>query len=104
MPVWIGLERDRVVFFTQRTSRKARNLEHDSRVAISLVDHENPYRTAQLRGHVVERRTGDEALTAMDTISLKYTGEPFPMRGPNGVLYVVGLDRVNYVELPFAHA
>src|SRR5919202_4288769 len=68
VPVWVGVEGDRVVFFTQRQSRKARNLDRDPRVAISLVDFDNPYRTAQLRGRVVERRTGDEALAVMDEI------------------------------------
>ena len=43
---------DDVVFFTQVGSLKARNIERDPRVAISITDHENPYVTAQLRGRV----------------------------------------------------
>ena len=55
----------------------------------------------QLRGRVVETREGDEALETIDRLARKYTGEPFPMR--SGVVYVVALDRVNYLELPFRH-
>jgi PPOX class probable F420-dependent enzyme len=101
--VWVGTEGDRVHFFTQTGSQKARNLERDPRVAFSIVDGEKPYRSARLRGHVVEIRRGDEALAAMDKMALRYTGQPFPVRGPNGVLFVVELDRAAFTELPFEH-
>jgi PPOX class probable F420-dependent enzyme len=99
VPVWILREGDRVCFFTQPGSRKARNLARDPRVAVSLVDRTHPYRTAQLRGRVVETRTGDAALETIDRIAEKYTGRPFPLR--SGVVYVVEPDRVNVLELPF---
>lgn len=101
VPVWILREGDRVCFFTQPGSRKARNLAADPRIAISLVDRENAYRTAQLRGTVVETREGEEALVTIDRLSEKYTGQPFPMR--SGVVFVVELDRVHFLELPFRH-
>ena len=40
-PVWIGLERDQVAFLTGPGSRKARNLDGDPRVAISITAHDN---------------------------------------------------------------
>jgi PPOX class probable F420-dependent enzyme len=101
VPVWILREGDRVCFFTQPGSRKARNLAADPRVAISLVDRDNSYRTAQLRGTVVETRESEEALVTIDRLSEKYTGQPFPMR--SGVVFVVELDRVHFLELPFRH-
>ena len=58
VPVWTGLEGDRVVFFTQTGSQKARNLERDPRVAISITDHDNPYCTARIRGRC-HRRAAD---------------------------------------------
>ena len=103
VPVWIGLEGDRIVFFTQSGSRKARNLERDARVALSLVDGENPYRTAQIRGRVVERRTGDAAELVIERLARKFTDEPFPWRSANSVLYVVEPERVRFMELPFVH-
>jgi PPOX class probable F420-dependent enzyme len=103
VPVWVGREEDRIVFFTQSGSRKARNLERDPRVAISLVDGRNPYRTAQVRGRVVERRVGDAAELVIGRLAQKFTGEPFPFRSPNSVVYVVELQRVKLTELPFVH-
>jgi PPOX class probable F420-dependent enzyme len=103
VPVWVGTEGDRVLFFTQQGSQKARNLARDPRLAISLVDQANPYRTGRVRGRVVETRTGDEALAAMDKISDRYTGEPFPMRGPHGILFVVEAEKLGLMELPFRH-
>jgi PPOX class probable F420-dependent enzyme len=101
VPVWIGVEGDHVVFFTQPGSRKARNLERDPRVAISAVDAANPYRSAQLRGRVVGIVEGAEALEIIDRLAVKYTGEPFPMR--SGVVFLVEPERARLTVLPFRH-
>ena len=98
--VWVGLEGDRIAFFTQPASQKARNLARDPRVAISITDHENPYRTARIRGRVVDTLEGEKALTVIDRLSNRYTGQPFPMR--SGTVYLVEPDRVGFMELPFA--
>lgn len=103
VPVWVDTEGDRIVFFTQTGTRKARNLERDGRIAISLVDGTNPYRTAQIRGRVVEKRTGDAAEVVIERIARKFTGEPFPWQSPNSVLYVVEPERVRFTALPFVH-
>src|SRR3954471_18342930 len=78
--IWVGTEGDRFVFFTQPTSRKARNLAGDPRVALSVVDRANPYSTGWVRGRVVEARTGEAALPLIDALSFRYTGQLFPMR------------------------
>jgi len=101
IPIWAILEDGRIAFFTQATSRKARNLARDPRVALSLVDEENPYRNAQIRGRVVETVEGDAALEVIDRISRHYTGEPFPMR--SGTVYWIEPERAYVVELPFRH-
>jgi PPOX class probable F420-dependent enzyme len=98
--VWVGLEGDRVAFFTQPESLKARNLARDPRVAISITDHDNPYRTARIRGRVTTTLTGDDALEVIDRLSQRYTGRPFPMR--SGVVYLVEPEKVGFMELPFA--
>jgi PPOX class probable F420-dependent enzyme len=103
VPVWVDTEGDRIVFFTQTGTRKARNLERDGRVALSLVDGTNPYRTAQIRGRVVEKRTGDAAEVVIERLARKFTDEPFPWRSPNSVLYVIEPERARFMELPFVH-
>lgn len=100
VPVWSGfVDGDRLGFFTQPASRKARNVERDPRVCLSVVDRENPYRMASVRGRVVETFEGDAALEWMDRVAERYTGRPFPMR--SGVLYVVEPERVWSMTLPF---
>jgi PPOX class probable F420-dependent enzyme len=101
IPIWAILEDGRVAFFTQSTSRKARNLAADPRVALSLVDAENPYRNAQLRGRVVETVEGDAALEIIDRISQHYISAPFPMR--SGTVYWIEPERAHFTELPFTH-
>jgi PPOX class probable F420-dependent enzyme len=101
VPVWIGVEDGHVVFFTQEGSRKARNVERDPRVAISVVDHERPYLSAHLRGRVVGKREGEAALEVMDRLARRYTGADFPVR--RGVLYEIEVDRARTIELPFEH-
>ena len=99
--IWIGIEDDRPVFFTQPSSVKARNLARDPRVAVSLVDWDNPYRTGRFRGSVVATREGDAALEVIDRLSEKYTGKPFPMR--SGVVFEVEVADSGFMELPFEH-
>ncbi len=101
IPVWAILEEARIAFFTQSTSRKARNLAADPRVALSLVDGDNPYRNAQLRGRVVETVEGEAALEIIDRISQHYIGAPFPMR--SGTVYWIEPERAHFIELPFEH-
>jgi PPOX class probable F420-dependent enzyme len=97
--VWMHTHDGRPFFFTQQASRKARNLARDPRVAISVTDRGNPYRTAWLRGEVVETRTGEAALELIDVLSEKYTGQPFPMR--SGIVYLIEPTLARVFELPF---
>jgi PPOX class probable F420-dependent enzyme len=88
VPVWMGLEGDTVAVLTGPGSRKARNIERDPRVAISLIDVENPFESALIRGQVVERVDGDRAWEIIDRISRKYTGQPYPLRTDRIILLI----------------
>ncbi len=62
-----------------------------------------PYKEAQLRGRVVERRS-DADCKYIDPISLEYTGKPFPFRSPEGrVALVIEIEKARYTKLPFEH-
>ena len=98
--VWAGVHEGRPYFFTQPQSQKARNLARDGRIALSVVDRENPYRTGRLRGAVTDTLEGDAALELIDRLSVAYTGAPFPMR--SGVVYFVDVTRSAFFELPFS--
>jgi PPOX class probable F420-dependent enzyme len=88
VPVWVGLEGNRVAFLTDPASRKARNLAHDPRVAISITDRNQPFAMAQVRGRIAERLEGEAAWTIIDRISHKYTGRPYPLRTDRVVFLV----------------
>ena len=60
VPLWVGIEGDRIAFLTAPSSRKARNLDNDPRVAISITAHDQPFSMALVRGRVVERLEGED--------------------------------------------
>ena len=88
VPVWVDLEGDRIAFLTGPGSRKARNLDRDPRLAISITRQDQPYEMAQVRGRVAERLEGDAAWKVIDRISHKYIGHPYPMRTDRVVFLV----------------
>jgi PPOX class probable F420-dependent enzyme len=88
VPVWIDLEGDNLVVLTGPGSRKARNLERDPRVAISIIDVDQPYASALIRGRLVERIDGDRAWEIIDRICRKYTGQPYQPRVDRIVLVI----------------
>ena len=103
-PVWVLRDGERILVGTSEGSLKGRNTRRDPRVALSIVDFADPYREAQLRGRVVERRP-DPTFTTKDITSHKYTGKPFPWRNPEGsVTLVIEVDRAKFAQLPFTHA
>jgi PPOX class probable F420-dependent enzyme len=101
VPVWVGVEDGKIAFFTGEGTRKARNLERDSRVALSVTDDRNPYCSAWIRGRIVERFTGERANEIVDRISMRYTGQRFPMR--DRLVLLIEPERAGTVTLPFAH-
>ena len=82
-------------------SPKGRALARDPRVALSVTDYDDPYKSAWIRGRVSRTVAGEEALEIIDRISHLYTGEPFPMR--SGTVYLVECDHAGHRVLPFEH-
>jgi hypothetical protein len=84
----VGIEGDHIAFLTGPGSRKARNIDQDDRVAISVVDHEQPFTMAAIRGRVAERIEGDRAWKIIDRISTTYTGGPYSRQSDRVVFLV----------------
>lgn len=102
-PVWVGLDADDHVFLcTGRATAKVRNVEHDPRVALSVISYDNPYEEAMLRGVVIAVRNDDE-LVDMDVLSHLYTGRPFPSRSSDRVTIVIEPTWARHGDLPFTH-
>jgi PPOX class probable F420-dependent enzyme len=88
VPVWIAIEGDNLAILTGPGSRKARNIERDPRVAISLIDVDQPFLSVLIRGQVVQLVDGDRAWEIIDRISQKYIGQPYPLRTDRIVLLI----------------
>jgi PPOX class probable F420-dependent enzyme len=104
-PVWVDLDGDFILVGTGEGSLKAKNTRRDARVGLSVIAVDNPYREAQIRGRIVERRP-DPDFKTMDRISRKYTGKPFPFRDNSAqrVVLAIEVERARYAVLPFVHA
>jgi PPOX class probable F420-dependent enzyme len=104
-PVWVDLDGDLILVSTGEGSLKAKNTRRDARVGLSIIAMDNPYKEAQIRGRVVERRP-DADFKTMDRISHKYTRQPFPFRDnpAQRVVLAIAVEKVRYAVLPFTHA
>ena len=71
-------------------------------MAISIVDMEDLYSEAQLRGRVTEPRR-DSDFKYIDAISRKYVGKAWPYRVEAPVALVIDIDKVHYSKQPFEH-
>jgi len=100
--VWVGLEGEKILICTSDVTWKAKDIRRDPRVALSVVDLANPYRMPMIQGRVIEERS-DEGCRYMDPISVKYTGAPFPSRGPDRLCFVVAIERAAAKTLAFDH-
>jgi PPOX class probable F420-dependent enzyme len=79
-PLWIDLDGDDVVVNTAQGRIKARNLAQDARVAVSVIDPNDPYNVVAFRGTVTEITT-EGADAHIDSLAKKYLGvDSYPMR------------------------
>ena len=100
--VWVGVQDEHILICTDTSSWKAKDMQREPRVSMSVVDMRNPYRMAAVQGRVVEvRPDADNAI--MDLISHKYTGRPFPHHGPDRVCFVVAVEHAGQRTLDFEH-
>lgn len=76
--MWVGCDDEHVLINTEVHRSKFRNVERDPRVTVTIIDKENPYRFAEVRGKVVETIRGPEARASIDELSMKYGGKPYP--------------------------
>lgn len=96
-PVWIDFDGQHVIFNTAAGRQKDENLQRDGRVAVMLVDPDNPYRYLEVRGRVVER-TKDGADEHINKMAKKYLGKdlyPFRQPGEVRVIYKIEPEHIN---------
>jgi PPOX class probable F420-dependent enzyme len=95
-PLWVDRDGDDVLFNTAQGRVKARNLERDARVAVTVVDPENQYNVVAFTGTVTGITT-DGADEHIDSLAKKYLGvDSYPMRreGEVRIKVTVRTDRI----------
>lgn len=79
-PVWVDTDGTHLVFNTADGRQKTKNLERDSKVAVSIVDQSNPYSWVMIQGYVAEM-THEGADAHIDKMAKKYLGQDsYPYR------------------------
>ncbi len=82
-PVWIDYRDGLIWVNTAEGRQKHRNVLRDPRVAVEVIDRNDPYNWIAVRGTVVEI-TKEEAEGHIDFLSKKYTGrEIYADHNPN---------------------
>jgi PPOX class probable F420-dependent enzyme len=96
-PVWVDLEGDLVLVNTARGRQKDKNMRRDPRVAMAIIDPENPYRYIEVRGRVAEI-TEEGADAHIDKMAKKYLGAdkyPYRQASETRVIFKIQAERVN---------
>jgi PPOX class probable F420-dependent enzyme len=90
-PVWIDYDGTHVIFNSAKGRQKDRNVRREPRVAVAIMDPDNPYRFLEIRGRVVEI-TEKGANEHIDKMAKKYLNKdkyPFRQAGEVRVLYKI---------------
>ena len=81
-PVWVDYDGQYVLVNTAKGRQKARNVERDAKVALDILDPDNPYRWLAVRGQVAEV-TEEGADDHIDKLAQRYRGvAKYPNRRP----------------------
>jgi PPOX class probable F420-dependent enzyme len=84
-PVWVDFDGQHVIFNSAKGRQKDCNVRRDPRVAMAIVDPDNPYRYMEIRGKVAEI-TEQGADEHIDKMAKKYLDvDKYPYRQPGEV-------------------
>ena len=94
-PVWVDLQNGDIWVNSAVGRLKDKNVRRDPRVAVAIIDPDNPYRYVEVRGRVHEiTQNGAEA--HIDKMAKKYLGQDkYPSRRPGEkrVLYKIKIEK-----------
>jgi PPOX class probable F420-dependent enzyme len=96
-PVWFDWDGKNLIFNSARGRQKDKNVRRDSRVTMTIIDPENPYRYIEVRGRVTDI-TQEGAAAHIDKMAKKYLDKdkyPFAQPGEVRVLYTVRPNKVH---------
>jgi len=87
--VWVDTDGEHIRFNTAEGRVKTKNLRRDPRVAVAILNADNPYEQVTIRGRVVEF-VHEGAVDHIDSLARKYVGtDVFTERDPNDQRVIV---------------
>ena len=98
-PTWIDVEDNIILINTAKGRIKHKNISRDPRVAVSVIDHNNPYNMVSIRGIAIEQ-SNEGADEHIDRLAKKYLGvDKYPMRSPNEKRIIVKIkpEKIFYI-------
>jgi PPOX class probable F420-dependent enzyme len=99
-PVWFDYKDGKLRVNTARGRVKSRTMREGAKVAVAIMDPDNPYRYIQVRGHVA-RAVEQGADAHIDALAKKYLGKdtyPFRQPGEQRVMFEIAPDSVQTME------
>ena len=88
-PVWFDWDGTYIRFSQTKTRQKFRNLQHDPRIALCIIDPKNPYRHLEIRGKVV-RIEEDPDLHFLNGLTKRYLDrDTYPWHQPGDKHFVL---------------
>jgi len=94
---WVDTDGEHILVNTEPQRQRARNIRRDPRITVLIHSGDDPWDWAEVRGHVVETVTGEQARQHIDELSRKYVGSDYrnPI-GPQGrIILKIAADKVN---------
>ncbi|HET7480751.1 MAG TPA: PPOX class F420-dependent oxidoreductase [Rubrobacteraceae bacterium] len=91
-PVWFDWDGEHLKFSQTKARQKYRNVGRDPRIALSIVDPENPYRYLEVRGEVVHIEE-DPDLDFINAMAKKYLDQDkYPFHQPGDERVVIHIE------------
>lgn len=92
-PVWFDFDGTHVLISQTTSRQKVANLEQDPRVALSILDPDNPYRYLEIRGRVADIKT-DTSNRFINSLAKKYMDkDEYPEPGEGRVIVKIAPER-----------
>jgi PPOX class probable F420-dependent enzyme len=89
-PVWADYDGTHLLVVTKKGTRKHKNVQHDPRVTVTIIDPDDQYRYVEVRGEV-EKMPEEGALEFSDQQAQRYWGVdeyPYARDSPRVLLHI----------------
>ncbi|TQO19842.1 PPOX class probable F420-dependent enzyme [Rhodoglobus vestalii] len=75
--MWVDCDDENIIINTEVHRAKFKNVQRDPRVVVLIIDKDNAYEYAEIRGTVIEVVHGHEARTHIDKLAWRYFNRPY---------------------------